>query len=78
MGLAPGAPVTSVYPGQEGKDANLEGVTALDQCITEQIYVRDGITRSLLYNQVQTAQLPLSLHLSSAIRAFLELSYDLT
>ncbi|KAK9905489.1 hypothetical protein WJX75_000844 [Coccomyxa subellipsoidea] len=52
LGLTPDAPVTSVYPGQDGKDANLQGVTALDQCITEQVYVRDGITRSLLYNQV--------------------------
>jgi hypothetical protein len=53
LGLTPDAPVTSVYPGQDGKDANLQGVTALDQCITEQVYVRDGITRSLLYNQVK-------------------------
>lgn len=51
LGLTPNAPVTAVYPGQDGKDADLAGITALDQCITEQVYVRDGITRSLLYSQ---------------------------
>ena len=52
--IAPTTPVAGVYPSQvSGKDADLTGVTALDQCITEQTYVRNSITRSLIYNQVR-------------------------
>ncbi len=54
LGLSPTAPVTAVYPGQIGKDADLASITVLDQCITEQTYVRDSITRSLLYNQARS------------------------
>ncbi len=54
LGLSPTAPVTAVYPGQTGKDADLASITALDQCITEQTYVRDSITRSLIYNQARS------------------------
>jgi hypothetical protein len=55
MGADPGAPITSVYsPAQlAGKDADTSSITVLQQCIAEQVYVRDGITRSLIYNQVR-------------------------
>ena len=49
------APLSSVpaYAGQlSGKDVNTQGITVMDQCMTEQKYVRDSVTRSLLYNQV--------------------------
>ena len=53
MGMSPTAPVSQVYASQvAAKSADLSGVTALDQCMTEQRYVRDSITRSLIYNQV--------------------------
>ena len=29
-----------------------QGITVLQQCMTEQRYVRDSVTRSLIYNQV--------------------------
>ena len=52
--IAPTTPVSQVYASQAaGKQADLSGVTALDQCMTEQAYVRDSITRSLIYNQAR-------------------------
>lgn len=58
--IAPTTPVAQLYASQvAGKDANLAGVTALDQCITEQAYVRDSITRSLIYNQARSQTPPL-------------------
>jgi len=36
-----------------GKDApNMQGITVMQQCMAEQHYVRDSVTRSLIYNQV--------------------------
>ncbi|CAK0787749.1 hypothetical protein CVIRNUC_010971 [Coccomyxa viridis] len=52
------APLSSVpaYAGQlSGKDVNTQGITVMDQCMTEQKYVRDSVTRSLLYNQVSVS-----------------------
>ena len=49
------APLSSVpaYAGQlSGKDADTQGITVMDQCMAEQKYVRDSVTRSLIYNQV--------------------------
>ena len=49
------APLSSIpaYAGQlAGKDCDTSGITAMDQCMTEQKYVRDSVTRSLIYNQV--------------------------
>ena len=49
------APLSSVpaYAGQlSGKDVNTQGITVMDQCMAEQKYVRDSVTRSLIYNQV--------------------------
>ena len=59
MGMSPTAPVAQVYASQvASKNADLSGVTALDQCMTEQRYVRDSITRSLIYNQVLSCLAP--------------------
>lgn len=53
MGLTPDAPITTAYPpAQLGSDADPASITVLEQCKAEQVYVRDGITRSLIYNQV--------------------------
>ena len=49
------APLSSIpiYAGQmAGKDANVQSITVMDQCMAEQRYVRDSITRSLIYNHV--------------------------
>lgn len=35
-----------------GKDADTASITVMQQCMTEQKYVRDSVTRSLIYNQV--------------------------
>jgi len=36
-----------------GKDApNMQDITVMQQCMAEQHYVRDSVTRSLIYNQV--------------------------
>ncbi len=54
---ATNAPLSSVpiYAGQmAGKEANTQSITVMDQCMTEQRYVRDSITRSLIYNQVRS------------------------
>ena len=51
-GIAPGAPVSQVYPDQvAGKATDLSTITAMQQCMAEQQYVRDSVTRSLIYNQ---------------------------
>lgn len=50
--------ICSIYgPEEYGGDGQLtlddcQGITQIDQCITEQKYVRGGMLRSLLYNQV--------------------------
>ncbi len=51
------APLSSIpiYAGQmAGKEGNTQAITVMDQCMTEQRYVRDSITRSLIYNQVRS------------------------
>ena len=49
------APLSSIpiYAGQmAGKEGNTQAITVMQQCMTEQRYVRDSVTRSLIYNQV--------------------------
>lgn len=47
-GIAPGS-ANLAYPGEfVGSD-----VSALQQCVVEQSYVRGGMTRTLLYSQVR-------------------------
>ena len=49
------APLASIpsYAAQfPGKHANTASLTVMQQCMAEQHYVRDSITRSLMYNEV--------------------------
>lgn len=41
------------------------GLTILDQCMTEQLYVRDSIARTLMYDQVCTLVMNMHLHFAS-------------
>ena len=49
-GLSPGAPIASLYPEAAGRLPL--GGTLLDQCMTEQSYVRQSQQRTLVYAQV--------------------------
>ncbi len=51
--------MTQVYPDQvAGKATDLTAITAMQQCMAEQQYVRDSVTRSLIYNQARARAPP--------------------
>ena len=49
----------SYAPQLAGKDVDTAGITTMQQCMAEQHYVRDSVTRSLIYNQVRHRTCPL-------------------